>query len=80
MLVLSRKTGEKVHIGNDITITLVEIDGNRVRLGIDAPGDVKILRAELADWLRPEEPAAKPKHTTRPRWERQSWEPEAASC
>lgn len=50
MLVLSRKLGEKVVIGNGITLTVVEVTGNRVRLGIDAPDDVRILRAELACW------------------------------
>src|SRR5579885_2925129 len=47
MLVLSRKIGEKVVIGGNITVTLVEIAGNRVRLGISAPQDVRVLRAEL---------------------------------
>jgi carbon storage regulator len=47
MLVLSRKPGEKLMIGRDITITLLEANGNRVRLGIEAPADVPILRAEL---------------------------------
>lgn len=50
MLVLSRKPGEKLVIGNDITVKVVEIKGNRVRLGFDAPDDVRILRAELACW------------------------------
>jgi len=50
MLVLSRKLGEKVVIGNGITITVVEVKGNRVRLGIDAPKKVRVLRAELACW------------------------------
>jgi carbon storage regulator len=54
MLVLSRKPGEQVYIGNHITITVVEIKGNRVRLGIDAPSDVSVLRAELNDFLKPE--------------------------
>ena len=53
MLVLSRKPGEQVYIGNNITITVVEIKGNRVRLGIDAPSDVSVLRAELNDFLKP---------------------------
>jgi carbon storage regulator len=48
MLVLSRKTNEEIHIGSDITITLVAIQGNKVRIGIQAPNSVKILRAELA--------------------------------
>lgn len=47
MLVLNRKTGEKIHVGDDITITVLEVQGNRVRIGIDAPLDVAILRAEL---------------------------------
>lgn len=54
MLVLSRKPGEQVYIGNHITITVVEIKGNRVRLGINAPSDVSVLRAELNDFLKPE--------------------------
>jgi carbon storage regulator len=47
MLVLSRKLGEKIHIGNDITLTVVSIMGNRVQLGIEAPDDVSVLRDEL---------------------------------
>jgi carbon storage regulator len=48
MLVLSRKPGEKVVIGNAITLTVVAVSGNQVRIGIDAPNHVRILRAELA--------------------------------
>ncbi len=47
MLVLTRKPGEKIHIGNDIVLTVLEVQGTRVRLGIDAPDDVRVLRAEL---------------------------------
>jgi carbon storage regulator len=47
MLVLSRKPGEKIHVGSDITITVVRVEGNRVRLGIDAPAEVPLVRAEL---------------------------------
>jgi carbon storage regulator len=47
MLVLSRKPGEKIHIGKDVTITLLEIQGNRVRIGIEAPDELPILRGEL---------------------------------
>jgi carbon storage regulator len=47
MLVLSRKPGEKVVIGDGIVLTVVEVQGNRVRFGIDAPGRVRILRGEL---------------------------------
>ena len=47
MLILSRKKGESLVIGGDIEITVVEVSGDRVRLGINAPGDVSVLRAEL---------------------------------
>jgi carbon storage regulator len=50
MLVLSRKLGEKVVIGGDVTVTMVEVKGNRVRLAFDAPDLVRILRAELDCW------------------------------
>ncbi len=51
MLVLSRKPGEKIVIDGSITITVVEAQGNRVRIGIEAPEDVRILREELACWV-----------------------------
>lgn len=47
MLVLSRKTGEKIHIGTDIVITVVSVDRGQVRLGLDCPRSVPIYRAEL---------------------------------
>jgi carbon storage regulator len=50
MLVLSRKPGEKVVIGGGITVTVVEAAGNKVRVGIDAPDQVRILRGQLACW------------------------------
>ena len=48
MLVLSRKPGEQVVIGDGITLTVVEVRGGRVRLAFDAPAQVGIRRAELA--------------------------------
>jgi carbon storage regulator len=50
MLVLSRKPGEKIVIGKGITVTIVELAGNRVRIGVDAPDQLRILRGELACW------------------------------
>lgn len=47
MLVLSRKKGESIVIGNQITIRVIEITGSRVRLAIDAPSDIAIRREEL---------------------------------
>ena len=48
MLILQRKAGESLLIGEDITIRVVSVDGTRVRLAIAAPEDVAILRSELA--------------------------------
>lgn len=47
MLVLSRKTGEQLLIGDDIVITIVRVTDNNVRLGIDAPRQVNVARGEL---------------------------------
>jgi carbon storage regulator len=47
MLVLSRKRNESLVIGDDIIVTVTEIDGNRVRLGVEAPKDVTVHRREL---------------------------------
>jgi carbon storage regulator len=49
MLVLTRKIGETVNIGNDIVITVLSQQSGKVRVGIDAPKDMKILRGELPD-------------------------------
>ncbi len=49
MLVLSRKVDQQITIGDDITLTVVRVDGNRVRIGTSAPRDVRILRGELAN-------------------------------
>lgn len=47
MLVLSRKESEKVLLGDDIVLTIVRLSGDRVRLGIEAPSEMLILREEL---------------------------------
>jgi len=47
MLVLTRKLQEKIQIGADITITVLRVKGNQVRVGIEAPKDVRVVRAEL---------------------------------
>jgi carbon storage regulator len=49
MLVLSRKIGEKIHVGNDITIEVRRVAGNRVTLAVEAPRQVRILRGELKE-------------------------------
>ena len=60
MLVFSRKPGEKVYIGSNISFVAVEVKGNRVRIGIDAPAEVPIVREELYDPLA--EPVGRRKH------------------
>ena len=47
MLVLSRKPLERIRIGESIIVTVVRVDGNTVRLGIEAPQEVSVLRGEL---------------------------------
>jgi carbon storage regulator len=48
MLVLSRKINEKILIGDDIVVSVVRVEGYQVRLGIEAPRNVRIVRAEIA--------------------------------
>jgi len=55
MLVLSRYSDEKIHIGDNIVITVVEVRGDRVRIGIDAPRDVAVHRQEIFEAIRREE-------------------------
>lgn len=49
MLVLSRKLSQQIMIGSDVKITIVKIERNQVRIGIEAPEEVAILRGELID-------------------------------
>ena len=61
MLVLSRKTHQRIRLGDAIVVTVIGVGGDRVRLGIEAPSDVRVLREELQ--LAPEllsEPARQP--------------------
>ncbi len=48
MLVLSRKLGEKIVIGDNIVVTVVKIDRNQIRIGIEAPHEVPVYREEIA--------------------------------
>ncbi|GMO67962.1 MAG: carbon storage regulator CsrA [Treponemataceae bacterium] len=54
MLILSRKEKEKIKIGNDITLTLIEIRGDQVKVGVEAPKDVKVFRQEIFDAIQNE--------------------------
>lgn len=54
MLILSRKIDEKIRIGDDVTITLIGIQGDQVKLGIEAPKNVKVFRQEVFDAIQNE--------------------------
>lgn len=53
MLVLTRKVGERIQIGDNIFITVVRINGAAVRLGVEAPADLIVVRQELAERAAP---------------------------
>jgi carbon storage regulator len=52
MLVLSRKLGEKILIGDNIVLTVVKVDRNQIRLGIEAPTEIAVYREEIAPGRR----------------------------
>ncbi|MCD6297531.1 MAG: carbon storage regulator CsrA [Deltaproteobacteria bacterium] len=54
MLILTRKLGERITIGDDITITLLEIKGTQIKLGIEAPKSISIHRQEIYERIRRE--------------------------
>jgi carbon storage regulator len=56
MLVLSRRESERIKLGDSIVITVVKLAGDRVRLGIEAPADILVLRSELEQHKADEPP------------------------
>ncbi|PKL07022.1 MAG: carbon storage regulator, partial [Spirochaetae bacterium HGW-Spirochaetae-7] len=54
MLILSRKLNEKIIIGDGVTVSIIEIRGDQVKLGIDAPKTVKVYRQEVYDAIQEE--------------------------
>lgn len=58
MLILSRKVDEKIKIGNDITLTIIEIHGDLVKIGVEAPKNVKVFRQEVYEAIQAENKAA----------------------
>jgi len=58
MLILSRKINEKIMIGDDIAISIIDIRGDQVRIGVEAPKSVKVFRREVFDAIRAENKAA----------------------
>jgi carbon storage regulator len=57
MLILTRRAGETVMIGNDVTITVLGVKGNQVRIGINAPRDVAVHREEIYERIQSEKNA-----------------------
>ena len=47
MVVLSRKSGEEIIIGDDVVVSVVRVQGNRVQMGIEAPDNIRIIRSEI---------------------------------
>ena len=58
MLVLTRKQGEEIHIGNEIVVKVIKTGRSTVKLGIEAPREVRVIRGELNEGLSVAEPAA----------------------
>ncbi len=54
MLILARKTGESIKIGDDVTLEIISVTGNTVKIGINAPKEVGIMRKELYDAVKSE--------------------------
>jgi len=55
MLILTRRVGETVMIGNEVTVTVLGVKGNQVRIGVNAPKDVAVHREEIYDRIKREE-------------------------
>lgn len=58
MLILSRKTDQQIKIGENITITIIDIKGDQVKIGVEAPKDVKVFRQEVFNAIKNENTAA----------------------
>jgi len=62
MLILTRRVGETVMIGNDVTVTVLGVKGNQVRVGVNAPRDVAVHREEIFERIKREEQGGEPAH------------------
>ena len=58
MLILSRKTDQQIKIGDNITLTIIEVRGDQVKIGVDAPKNVKVFRQEVYSSIKNENAAA----------------------
>ncbi len=64
MLVVTRRVGQAIKIGNDITVSVQEVNGKQVKIGVDAPRDVPVHREEVYERIKadvPEDPDTPPK-------------------
>ncbi len=59
MLVLTRKVGERIHIGTDIVVEVLDVRGRQIRIGIEAPRSVPVVREELTAEAAPPAPRAR---------------------
>ena len=66
MLILTRRVGEVVMIGNDVTVTVLGVKGNQVRIGVNAPRDVAVHREEIFERIKREEQDGESSHAARP--------------
>ncbi len=62
MLILSRKINEKIMIGEDISLSIIEIRGDQVKIGVEAPKSVKVFRQEVYEAIQNENRAAAAAH------------------
>jgi carbon storage regulator len=67
MLILTRKPGEKIIIGGEITISILELRGDQARIGVDAPKTVKVYREEVFEAIKSENQAAAASKTVLPK-------------
>jgi carbon storage regulator len=60
MLILTRRVGETLMVGDDVTVTVLGVKGNQVRIGVNAPKDVAVHREEIYERIRKETEVGKP--------------------
>jgi carbon storage regulator len=61
MLILTRRVGETLMVGDDVTVTVLGVKGNQVRIGVNAPKDVAVHREEIYDRIRKENEGGAPR-------------------